>query len=136
MPDWPPSRPIEKGSLMADFGITAQGPNMFFMSGELDMASVPIMNVAIADAVSRGGPITIDMADLTFMDSSGVGAIVRSVQSLPRGCIVLHGAHDGVGKLLELMGVDRGLPNLHVIPCLEGGDPAMKAPQVSTDPTR
>jgi anti-anti-sigma factor len=127
MPDWPPSRPLEKGSLMADFGITAQGPNMFFLSGELDVATVPIMNVAIADAVSRGGPITIDMADLTFMDSSGVGAIVKSVQTLPRGCIVLHGAHDGVGKLLDLMGVDQGIPNLHVIPCLEGGDPAKVA---------
>jgi anti-anti-sigma factor len=122
--------------MMADFGITAQGPNMFFLSGELDMATVPIMNVAIADAVSRGGPITIDMADLTFMDSSGVGAIVRSVQTLPTGCIVLHGAHDGVGKVLDLMGVDRGIANLHVIPCSEGGDPAVKSPHVSTDPTR
>jgi len=40
------------------------------------MATVPIKNEAIADAVSRGGPIKIDMADLTFMDSSGVGAII------------------------------------------------------------
>ncbi len=108
MPDWPPSRPLEKGSLMADFGITAQGPNMFFMSGELDMATVPIMKVAISDAVSRGGPITIDMADLTFMDSSGVGAIVRSVQSLPRGCIVLHGAHEG-SRSARTDGCERGI---------------------------
>jgi len=113
--------------MMADFGITANGPRMFFLSGELDMATVPIMNVAIADAVSRGGPITIDMADLTFMDSSGVGAIIGSVRSLPTGCIVLHGAHDGVGKVLDLMGVDRGISNLHVIPCLECGDPAKVA---------
>jgi anti-sigma B factor antagonist len=111
---------------MGDFGITAHGPSMFFLSGELDMATVPIMNVAIADAVSRGGPITIDMADLSFMDSSGVGALIGSVKALPTGCIVLHGAHDGVGKVLELMGVDRAIPNLHVIPCMEGGDPATK----------
>jgi anti-sigma B factor antagonist len=127
MPDWPPSRPLEKGSEMADFGITAQGPNMFFLSGELDVATVPIMNVAIADAVSRGGPITIDMTDLTFMDSSGVGAIIGSVKALPTGCIVLHGAHDGVGKVLDLMGVDRAVPNLHILSCLEGGDPTKVA---------
>src|SRR4026207_1626700 len=113
--------------MMADFGITAQGPSLFFLSGALDVAAAPIMNVAIADAVSRGGPITIDLADLTFMDSSGVGAIVKSVQTLPTGCIVLHGVHDGVEKLLDMMGVDRGVPNLHVIACLEGGDPAHKA---------
>ncbi len=112
---------------MADFVITAHGPSMFSLSGELDMASVPIMNVAIADAVSRGSPITIDIADLTFMDSSGVGAIIGSVKTLPTGCIVLRGAHDGVGKVLDLMGVDRSIPNLHVIPCSEGGDPAKRA---------
>jgi anti-sigma B factor antagonist len=123
----PALRPFEKGSTMGDFGITAHGPRMFFLSGELDTATVPIMNVAIADAVSRGGPITIDMADLTFMDSSGVGAIIGSAKTLPTGCIVLHGAHDGVGKVLDLMGVDRAIPNLHVIPCSEGGDPAKVA---------
>lgn len=113
--------------MMGDFGITAHGPSMFLLSGELDMATVPIMNVAIADAVSRGGPITIDMADLTYMDSSGVGAIIGSVQTLPTGCIVLHGPHDGVGKVLDLMGVDEGIPNLHVIPCPEGGAAAKQA---------
>jgi anti-sigma B factor antagonist len=108
---------------MADFGITAHGPRMFFLSGELDMATVPIMNVAIADAVSRGGPIMIDMADLTFIDSSGVGAIIGSVKALPTGCIVLHGAHGGVEKVLDLMGVNGSLQSLHVIPCAQGGDP-------------
>ena len=108
---------------MAEFGIDRDGPNMFYLSGELDMATVPIMNVAMADAVSRGGPIMIDIADLTFMDSSGVGAIIGSVKALPTGCIVLHGAHDGVEKVLDLMGMNGSLRNLHVIPCSEGGDP-------------
>jgi anti-sigma B factor antagonist len=112
---------------MPDFGITAQGPSMFFLSGELDVATLPIMNVAIADAVSRGGAITIDMTDLTFMDSSGVGAIIGSVKTLPTGCIVLHGAHDGVGKVLDLMGVDGAVPNLHILSCSEGGDPTKVA---------
>lgn len=69
----------------------------------------------------------IDVTDLTFMDSSSVGAIVRSVQTLPTGCIVLHGVHDGVGKVFDLMGVEQGIPTLHVIPCSEGADPATKA---------
>ena len=47
------------------------------------MATVPIMNVAIADAVSRGGPIMIDVTDLTFMDSSGVGSVIGSVNTFP-----------------------------------------------------
>ena len=41
---------------MADFGMTSEGPRTFFLNGELDMATVPIMNIAIVDAVARGGP--------------------------------------------------------------------------------
>ena len=67
---------------MSDFGIRADGPHMFSVSGELDIATVPLMNVAIAHAVSQGGPITIDMSFLTFMDSTGVGAILKSAKEM------------------------------------------------------
>jgi anti-sigma B factor antagonist len=107
---------------MADFGIMAYGSNMFSVSGELDLATAPLMNVAIAHAVSRGGPITIDMSDLTFVDSTGVRAILESANGLPTGCIVLHGVHDEVGRVIELMGVGEARPNLHVIPCAPGGE--------------
>lgn len=110
---------------MTDFGITASGPTVFFLSGELDLATVPLMNVAIAHAVTRGGPIMIDMTGLTFMDSTGVGAILKSVSALPTGCIVLHGVHGGVGRVMDVMGVSQALPNLHVIPCVHGGEPAV-----------
>lgn len=110
---------------MADFGITASGPTSFFLSGELDVATVPLMNLAIADAVTRGGPITIDMTDLTFLDSAGVGAILESVSALPTGCIVLHGVHGEAGRVIDLMEVGEALPNLHVIPCVRGGEPAV-----------
>lgn len=102
---------------MTDFGIRADGPHMFSVRGELDIATVPLMNVAIAHAVSQGGPITIDMSFLTFMDSTGVGAILKSANELANGCIVLHGVHDEVSRVIELMGVDGARQNLHVIPC-------------------
>jgi anti-anti-sigma factor len=120
---------------MTDFGIRADGPHMFSVSGELDIATVPLMNVAIAHAVSQGGPITIDVSFLTFMDSTGVGAILKSAKELASGCIVLHGVHDEVGRVIELMGVDGARQNLHVIPCPAGGEqavrPAIEAPDLS-----
>jgi anti-anti-sigma factor len=109
---------------MPNFGLTSEGPRTFFLEGELDLATVPLMNTAIGEAVSRGGPITIDVSGVNFMDSTGVGAILQAANNLPSGCIVLHGVHDGVGKVMDLMGVDRAMPELHVIPCLLGpGDP-------------
>jgi anti-anti-sigma factor len=120
---------------MTEFGIMADGPHMFSVSGELDMATVPLMNVAIAPAVSRGGPITIDVSDLTFMDSTGVGAILKSATELATGCIVLHGVHDEVGRLIDLMGVGEARQNLHVIPCSPGREDTAGETVEAPDPS-
>jgi anti-anti-sigma factor len=100
---------------VTDFGITSDGPRMFFLSGELDLATLPLMETAIAPAVAKGGPITLDLSDLKFIDSNGVGSIIRNVKDLPSGCIILHGVRRAGQKILELMGVKA--ENLHVIPC-------------------
>jgi anti-sigma B factor antagonist len=101
---------------MADFGITSQGPPTFFLEGELDLATIPLLDIAIADAVARGGPITIDLSRMTFIDSTGVRSILNAVKALPSGCIILHGVHGGIQRILEITGVDLA-PNLHIIPC-------------------
>ncbi len=33
-----------------------------------------------------------------------------------RGCIIIHGAHDGIQKVFELTMLD-SVPNIHIIPC-------------------
>lgn len=119
---------------MADFEITAHGSTLYFLNGELDIATVPLMELAIGPALDRGGPITLDMTDVTFADSSGIGAIMKSVRSLPTGCIVLHGVQDDVGRVIDLMGIRQGLPALHVIPCVHGGDPGL-APVEELEPS-
>ena len=42
------------------------------------------------------------------------------MKDLPSGCIILHGAHNGVQKVIDMMGVGQA-PNLHIIPCTLGG---------------
>jgi anti-anti-sigma factor len=101
---------------MVEFEISSEGPRMFFLNGELDMATSPLVDVAIGHAVARGGPITLDLSHLTFIDSSGIGEILRAVSDLPSGCIILHGVHDGTQRVVDLMGVDQAT-NLHIIPC-------------------
>lgn len=101
---------------MADFDITSAGPPTFRLRGELDMATAPLMEVAIANAIAQGGPITLDLSHVTFVDSSGVGAILKALRALPSGCIVLHGVRRSVQKVVDLMNVGEA-SNLHVIPC-------------------
>jgi anti-anti-sigma factor len=107
--------------MMADFGITATGSATFALNGELDLATVPLVDVAIRDSVARDGSILLDVTDVTFADSSGIGAIVRSAQALSAGCLVLHGVQDRVGRVIDVMGVGNGVSNFHVIPCLQHG---------------
>jgi anti-anti-sigma factor len=112
-----PPDPSEEGPTMADFGITATGSSTFALTGELDLATVPLVDVAIGDSVAQGGSILLNIIDVTFADSSGIGAIVRSANALSPGCLVLHGVHDRVGRVIDVMGVERAVPNLHVIEC-------------------
>jgi anti-anti-sigma factor len=102
---------------MAGFGITATGPSTFSMSGELDLATAPLVDVAMRDAVSERRSITLHISELTFADSSGIAAILRSAKDMTTGCLVVHGARDGVRRAIDVMDVGRIAPNLHVIPC-------------------
>jgi anti-anti-sigma factor len=101
---------------MTDFAITSDGPRMYFLHGDLDLSTFPLMETAIAPAIAKGGAVNLDLSGLTFIDSTGVGSIVRSLHLLPSGCILLHGVRDGVQRVLDMMDVDQA-PNLHVIPC-------------------
>jgi anti-anti-sigma regulatory factor len=53
------------------------------------------------------------------MDSSGVEAIIAAARCAPNACIVLHGVHDQVQKVVEMTGID-DVSNLHVMPCTVG----------------
>jgi anti-sigma B factor antagonist len=101
---------------MAHFEVNSNGPSTFFLSGELDLSTVPLLELAIGDAIGGGGPVTLDLSDLRFTDSSGIGAIVKASGALPSGCIVLHGVRDGIRRVIDLMGIEK-VPNVHVIPC-------------------
>jgi anti-anti-sigma factor len=116
-----PPDPRGEGATVADFGITATGSSTFALNGELDLATVPLVEVAIRDTVGRDGSMLLDVTFVTFADSSGIGALVRSAQALSAGCLVLHGVQDGVGRVIDIMGVGNGVPNFHVIPCLHHG---------------
>jgi hypothetical protein len=73
------------------------------------------MEMAIAGAVSKGGPILLDFGDVTFVDSTGIDAVLKALSALPSGCIVLHGGHR-VQRVIDLMGVGQAT-NLHIHPC-------------------
>ena len=108
---------------MANFEITPDGHGLI-VAGELDLGNAREFAAVFREALPVGGPCTVDMRPLKFMDSSGVQTIIAATKLGPDACIVLHGIHDEVHKVVELTGIE-ALPNLHVIPCTIGVQPAV-----------
>jgi anti-anti-sigma factor len=109
---------------MPNFEITPDGHG-FIVSGELDLANAREFAAAFREALPVGGPVTVDMRPLKFMDSSGIQTIIAAAKLAPDACIVLHGVHDEVQKVVEVTKVEAAMPNLHIIPCTIGIQPAV-----------
>jgi anti-anti-sigma factor len=53
------------------------------LSGELDLSDVESVREAIGEAL-QGGRLVLDLADLTFIDSSGIALLLRTTQKAAR----------------------------------------------------
>ena len=91
---------------MLNFTARAAGA-VVVVSGELDMASAPLFRAALEDAEPRGGRIVLDMAGLTFMDSSGRRERVAFQNS---GHVVdIRDASEPVKSVLKMAGLEDAL---------------------------
>ncbi|HEX6023285.1 MAG TPA: STAS domain-containing protein [Solirubrobacter sp.] len=59
----------------------ADGTVVLRLSGELDLVSEPILAAALERA--KGRPMRIEMAELAFMDSTGLRALLSAAREYP-----------------------------------------------------
>ena len=86
------------------------------LRGDLDLSAVKAFEQGLRAAVDRGGPVTLDVTELAFMDSTGVRLLIHTAQRLEgRGCLIVHGANDTVRRVIDLTGIADRVENLHVI---------------------
>ncbi len=86
------------------------------LRGEIDMATVGVLQEALGDAVSEAGDVWVDLTDVEFMDSTGLTALVRAHQAIGDGCRQLRIICPGRGlvrRTLEMSGLHEVL---HVYP--------------------
>jgi anti-sigma B factor antagonist len=88
-----------------DFSVHEIRSGVWKLVGELDVAGVPEVQARLA---TSEGDVTIDCADLTFIDAAGLGMFVELHSSCEaRGMkLVLCGPPVCVTRLLELTGLD------------------------------
>jgi anti-anti-sigma factor len=99
-----PSDPPEFSLAVAADG---DGRTTVSVAGELDMASADVFATAVREALAAGD-VVIDLADVSFMDSSGLRALNAAAQQAGeagRELRVADQMQPGVVRLLELTGM-------------------------------
>lgn len=72
------------------------------LRGELDMATVRQLDEAIAGIIKPGRPVVIDMAQLTYIDSSGLALLARTHQQSGERVVISNPSRQ-VRRVLELV---------------------------------
>ena len=83
-----------------------------YVTGELDVASAPALEHAVAHAIDgQGGEFRLDFSGLTFMDSTGARGLMHvhnRVEALGRRLVVVSPTR-AVRRVIDLMGLDQVL---------------------------
>ena len=80
--------------------------------GELDAASSDVFRATLAELaaqVGTGDRVVIDLTDVPFVDSAGLGALISGVRAVRErgGDILLAGAKPSVANLLRTTEIDQ-----------------------------
>jgi anti-sigma B factor antagonist len=85
------------------------GVRVIAVRGELDMLTAPDFRSALDDVAKATGAVLVDLCDVTFMDSTGLTALIRGRAHLVEQGrrVAVARADDGpVARLLELTAVE------------------------------
>jgi anti-sigma B factor antagonist len=93
-----------------------RGWTILAVDGEIDIATAPVLDEAIEQAVSDGcEKIAIDLTSVSFMDSTGLRTLIVAHRSLEgtEGRLVVIPGSGPIRRLLEVAGV---VDTLDVVP--------------------
>ena len=86
----------------------------FRLEGELDMATAGDLSAILRDAATNDDPIVLDFSGVSFMDSSGLRALLEGA-GVPndRGPVVILNPSAQVIRVLDIS-IPGGIPGLEV----------------------
>jgi anti-anti-sigma factor len=78
-------------------------------TGELDLATAPSLEEALARAFERGGRVVLDLRELEFIDSSGLRTLLTARRQAEQheAQFSLVAGHRGLERTLEIAGVHK-----------------------------
>jgi anti-anti-sigma factor len=82
------------------------GRAIVFVHGEIDMSSGRLFQNALSAAQQRSPEVVVDVSGVTFMDSTGINALIRAYGRKPAsGSLGVVGAKPAVQKVFDITGV-------------------------------
>jgi len=99
-----------------------EGIPVIDVDGDLDHRSTTLFREQVVALAERGcASVIIDMADVTFMDSGGMSAIIFALKRLPdeNGRVVLAGSSAHIVRKLEIGGLTKLSDKLTLAPSVE-----------------
>lgn len=84
---------------------TPSGAVVLHVLGELDLATAPRLEAAIADAVASPR-VVVDLSSCTFLDSAGVRVLTSAGREPAPRRVAVISADPGILRVLEITGMD------------------------------
>ena len=86
----------------------------FLLEGELDMATADALSQLLKEESTDGDPLVLDFSGVSFMDSSGLRAVLeRAGQQNRQGPVVITNPSRQVRRVLDIS-IPGGTPGLEV----------------------
>lgn len=97
------------------FEVRRDDDRRLVLRGELDVAAAAALSEAIHEILEAGGSITLDLHQVTFIDSTGLRTIIGAARDMQgHGPLVLERPSPRVVEVLDIAGVVGKTPNLVV----------------------
>jgi anti-sigma B factor antagonist len=101
--------------------------SIFSLAGELDLSTIPRAESRLLDQVRRDPAVIVDLTQLTFIDSSGIGLLIhafRAANGHAMHTVIAPGSQ--VERVFTIAGIDTALPvfldRADAIAALSNGD--------------
>jgi anti-anti-sigma factor len=97
------------------FQLTTDGRATVRVRGELDIATADQAYAYLRDVVdSQDGPVTVNLAELTFCDAAGLGVLARVAGYARRSgrSLKLTAARPSLLRIMRITGMDQAFPEV------------------------
>jgi anti-anti-sigma factor len=98
------------------YQVTGDGEATVRACGELDIATADQAYAYLRDVVDgQNGPVTVNLAGLTFCDAAGLGVLARVADHARRSgrSLKLIAARPSLLRIMRITGMDEAFPEVH-----------------------